>query len=106
MQWENTRALVGPLNARSLVARVRNENECLEAIGFAQLHGFSICPKGAGFTYGDAILNRDNLLLDTSRMNRIISLDAESGQVVVEPGVRLIEIQKSALHRALFLFYR
>jgi FAD/FMN-containing dehydrogenase len=103
MRWENTRALVGPMHAYSLVARVRNEQECLESIRFARLNGFSICPKGGGYSYGDAILNNDYLLLDTSQMNRIISLDKNSAQAVVEPGVQLIDIQKRALPHKLIL---
>lgn len=103
IQWENTQALVGPLKAQSLVARVSDQEECLQTIRFAQRNGYSICPKGAGSSYGDAILNGDNLLLDTTLMNRIIRLDAASGQVDVEPGVQLIEIQKLALPHKLIL---
>lgn len=103
MRWENTLALVGPMQAYSLVGRVRNKQECLQAIQFARLNGFSVCPKGGGYSYGDAILNNDYLLLDTSRMNRMISLDQASGQAVVEPGVPLIDIQKQALPHKLML---
>jgi decaprenylphospho-beta-D-ribofuranose 2-oxidase len=103
MRWLDTRALVGPLRGNSLVARVHNEEECLEAIRFAQRNGYSICPKGGGYSYGDAILNHDNMLLDTSQMKRVIHLCKDSGQVTVEPGVQLIEIQNLGLPHKMVL---
>ncbi|MGB5275980.1 MAG: FAD-binding oxidoreductase [Gammaproteobacteria bacterium] len=103
MRWENIHALVGSLCSNSLVARVRNAHDCLEAIRFAQRNGLSICPKGGGYSYGDAILNSENVLLDTSQMNRIVGLDVTSAQVIVEPGVQLIDIQKLGLPHKLVL---
>lgn len=97
MLWEDIPALVGPLQTKSLVAHVQNDQECLETIKFARANALSICPKGGGYSYGDAILNNDSLLLDMSQMNRVISMDVASGQIVVEPGVTLIDIQKLAL---------
>jgi FAD/FMN-containing dehydrogenase len=103
MDWENTRALVGPLHANCLVAKVRNIEECQETIRYARFNKLSICPRGGGYSYGDAILNHKNLLLDTSRMNRVISLDEVSGQVILEPGAMLIDVQKLALPHKLAL---
>jgi decaprenylphospho-beta-D-ribofuranose 2-oxidase len=45
--------------------------------------------RGAGFSYGDASMNDQNILLDLSRMNRILAWNPETGIISVEPGVTL-----------------
>jgi len=103
MDWQNIRALVGPLQANCLVATVRTIEECAQTIRYARSENLTICPRSGGYSYGDAILNHKNLLLDTSRMNRIIKLDEATAQLVVEPGATLIDVQKLALPHKLVL---
>ena len=52
----------------------------------------TICPRGAGRSYGDMAMNDGAVLLDVSRMNRIIAFDADRQLIRVEAGVRLIDI--------------
>lgn len=103
IKCEHIDALVGPLSADCLVASVTDQEQCLQAISYARENGYSICPKGGGYSYGDAILNTDNLILDVSAMNQIGPVEMASGQVVVGPGASIIDIQKAALPHRLIL---
>jgi decaprenylphospho-beta-D-ribofuranose 2-oxidase len=54
-----------------------------------------ICLYGAGRSYGDCALNSGGSALLTSRLDRILSFDEETGEVAVEPGVdfrRLLDV--------------
>jgi len=94
---EENRALVGPLRASGLVASAKNEADCRAAIRYAQDNDLNICPRGGGYSYGDAILNDQNLLLDTSAMNEVLHFDGGLGIIVAQPGLRLIDVQNLAL---------
>lgn len=48
--------------------------------------------RGAGCSYGDASLNTDGHLLDTSGMNRILAFDRGGGVMTVEPGVTIRDL--------------
>jgi decaprenylphospho-beta-D-ribofuranose 2-oxidase len=59
--------------------------------------GQTIALRGAGCSYGDAALNAGALVLDCSRMNRILAWDATSGQITVEPGVTIAQLWRHTL---------
>ncbi|MEE2941099.1 MAG: FAD-binding oxidoreductase, partial [Planctomycetota bacterium] len=54
-------------------------------------------PRGAGRTYGDSAANSGGALLETGRLSRVISFDAERGRITVEAGVTLAEIHRRTL---------
>lgn len=60
--------------------------------------GLSVGMRGAGRSYGDAAINGEQLLLDLSAMNRIISWDAKQGIIVVEPGVTVEQLWKHVIN--------
>jgi decaprenylphospho-beta-D-ribofuranose 2-oxidase len=64
--------------------------------GFAADAGQNgICLYGAGRSYGDCALNSGGTALITTRLDRILGFDAQTGIVQVEPGVdfrRLMEV--------------
>jgi decaprenylphospho-beta-D-ribofuranose 2-oxidase len=98
MHWEDVSSLVGSLRARCLVAWPENEAACRETLLFCRQNRLSVCPRGGGFSYGDIILNDRNVLLDTSKMSRILEFDESRGLVTVEPGVRIIHVLRAVLH--------
>jgi FAD/FMN-containing dehydrogenase len=53
--------------------------------------------RGAGRSYGDAALNDGGVVLDTSRLSRVLSWDPERGVADVEPGVSVEELCRLAL---------
>lgn len=103
MQWEQVTSLVGSRRARCLVARPQNESECRETIAFCRKKQLSLCPRGGGYSYGDIILNDDNVILDTAKLNRILAFDEAAARITVEPGVTMIDILQYVLHRRLSL---
>jgi decaprenylphospho-beta-D-ribofuranose 2-oxidase len=103
MNWESVPSLVGSIRTRSLVARPRSVEECREVIAHCRRNGQKICPRGAGRSYGDMALHDGQVLLDVSRMNRILAFDEPGRTITVEAGTRLIDIFRHVHHRLLTL---
>tara|TARA_B100001971_G_C18256758_1_gene582826 strand:+ start:352 stop:1800 length:1449 start_codon:yes stop_codon:yes gene_type:complete len=97
LKWETVMAWAETRKTRSLVARPTSLEECQAVLGFARQHGLTVCPRGAGHSYADAILNNGEIVLDMSRMNRILTWDRENGELVVEPGVTFAQILSKVL---------
>jgi len=79
--------------ARSRACRPERQQELAAAVVEAAADG--IIAFGGGRSYGDAALNSGGRVILTARLNRILSFDASTGEVVVEPGVTfrdLIEV--------------
>ncbi|CAN5198488.1 FAD-binding oxidoreductase [soil metagenome] len=53
--------------------------------------------KGGGNSYGDAFQNREQIVLDLSRMNRVLEWNPESGVITLEPGVRIADLWRYAI---------
>ena len=98
LTWQRVPVYVGTGDTRALVACPHSINECQEIMAFCRKHGLSICPRGSGRSYGDAILNDQNVILDMSKINRVIEVDGENGTVTVEPGVRLVDVYQQVHH--------
>ncbi len=98
MQWETVSSLVGSRRTESLVAYPTSETACRETIAFCRRNGLSICARGGGYSYGDMILNDQNVLLNTTKMDRILDFDEDGGLITVEPGVKMLDIYERAHH--------
>ncbi|MER3462085.1 MAG: FAD-binding protein [Armatimonadota bacterium] len=61
----------------------------LEAMEAARKAGCTVALKGGGNSYGDAFLNREQVVLDLSRMRRILSWNPNTGVIQCEPGVTI-----------------
>jgi FAD/FMN-containing dehydrogenase len=63
--------------------------DIIEIARIAAAHGAALIARGGGASYTDAYLpdTAHSLLVDTSRMNRILEINAEDMYVTVEPGV-------------------
>lgn len=84
-------------SARCRVACPETVAALAELFAEARETGQTIALRGAGCSYGDAALNSNALVLDTSRLNRVLAWDAESGQITVEPGVTIGQIWRHTL---------
>lgn len=71
--------------ASVLAARPESPAEALEAL--TETRPESILVHGAGRSYGDVALNHRGRVLLTERLNRLLSFDEESLELVCEPGV-------------------
>lgn len=79
----------GPSRGMSYVYRPSTLERLQQVFEVARRSGRSIGLRGSGNSYGDAAINDENIVLDLSRMNRILAWDPEKGQIRVEPGVTL-----------------
>jgi decaprenylphospho-beta-D-ribofuranose 2-oxidase len=82
------------------VARViypTSARDVQEAFALARKNGWKVHFWGNGRSYGDAALNESQLLLDFSRMDRILEWEKATGRVVVEPGVTLQKLWQHTL---------
>jgi len=66
--------------------------EIADAFLLARRSGLTVTARGAGRSYNDAALNGGGIVLDLSRMNRILKWDTSTGEVVAEPGVTLQQL--------------
>ncbi len=69
-------------------------SDAVEVSRIAAAAGVALVPRGGGASYTDAYLpdTANSLLVDTSRMNRILEINEEDMYVTVEPGVTWAEM--------------
>ena len=68
----------------------KNTSEIIEIIKFANKNFIPITPRGAGTGLtGATIPTRRGIILDVSKMNKILDLDEDNFNITVEPGVLL-----------------
>jgi len=97
IKLEKVQAYAETRTTESFVARPQSLEQCRAVLEFAGEKGLTICNRGAGYTYGDMILNDKHLVLDLSRLNRILAFDRDAGRIIVQPGVRFADIFKLIL---------
>ncbi len=79
-------------SALSYVSRPVNADGICAVFDQARRTGRSVGLRGAGRSYGDASLNAENILLDLTRMRRILAWDPLSGVITVEAGVTIQQL--------------
>src|SRR5688500_11687147 len=85
------------LYASSYVVKAGTSGEIYEAFQLARKSGLTITPRGNGRSYNNVALNGGGIVLDTSRMNRILKWDGSKGLVICEPGVTLQQLWQRVL---------
>ncbi len=60
-------------------------------------------PRGLGRSYGDAALNAEADLVETLRLNKLLSFDEDTGLLVAQAGASLADIAATFLPRGWFL---
>ncbi|HEY3332916.1 MAG TPA: FAD-binding oxidoreductase [Capsulimonadaceae bacterium] len=73
----------------SYVYRPTTTEQIADVFCTARNRGFKVALRGTGCSYGDASMNAEQVVLDLTRMNRILAWDPESGVITVEPGVTI-----------------
>ena len=76
----------------SYVSRPVNTDGISEVFEQARRTGRKVGLRGAGRSYGDASLNAEGILLELTRMRRILSWDPQAGVITVEPGVTIQQL--------------
>lgn len=77
--------------------------EVSQIMKYAWENNIPVTPRGAGTNLvGSTVPIRGGIVLDLSRMNRILELDEDTMTAVVEPGIFLEDFQKYVEARGLF----
>jgi glycolate oxidase len=78
-------------------------DDVVEALRLATRYRVPMVPRGAGTGLaGGSSATAGNVVLDVSRMNRILSIDPVEQQAVVQPGVLNAEVNAAASRHGLF----
>lgn len=80
-----------------------NIGELQESVRIAAGLGISIVTRGGGASYTDAYLPTDpnSIIIDTSRLNKILEINEEDMYVTVEPGVTWAEMSAALAEKKL-----
>ena len=85
------------LQAASYLYKPENVAEIETVFKYAKQNGLKVTLRGAGRSYNDAALNGAGIVLDFTRMNKIISWNPETGMITAEPGVTLEQLWHTVL---------
>ena len=89
--WGESWRTVGYVYRPSDVAGIR------DVFALAREKGLHVALRGGGNSYGDAATGSEHIVLDLTRMNRILDWDPKTGVIVAEPGVTLRQIWQHAI---------
>lgn len=80
-----------------------NEEEVIKIVKYANLNNKKIIARGAntGAVGSQMPIIGDEIIVDLSLMNKIVSFDEESLILTVQPGTKLIDVQKFAEEKGL-----
>lgn len=92
--WARVEGWGMAVESLSYLYRPENIKGIREVMDLARETGTSVALRGGGRSYGDASINDDGIVLDVSRMNRILDWNPETGIVETEPGVTIEQLWK------------
>jgi len=100
-------ALIRPLISRRLaegVVQPRDEGELVFLLRLANQHKIPLTPRGRGTSgYGGAIPRYGGLVVDFSRMNKVLAIDPERLTATTQPGVVWLDMERELAPRGLAL---
>jgi len=67
----------------------RDVEELATVFASAQSEGCSIAFRGAGCSYGDVAINREGVVVDTSRLTRVLHWEPATGTIETEAGLTI-----------------
>jgi glycolate oxidase subunit GlcD len=87
----------------SAVVFPRSREEVCGVVSTCRSHGMPFVPRGAGTGLsGGAVANDGAVIVECSRMRRILEVNAEDRYAIVEPGVINADLSKRTLEHGLF----
>jgi len=85
------------VSSAGYVYRPSTLDQIRAVLELAGAEGVPVVLRGSGCSYGDAALAPEAVVLDLSRMTRVLSWDPEAGIIEVEPGVTIAGLWRYAL---------
>ena len=83
--------------ADAFVYRPTTAQEIHEIFNLARSSGRKVTLRGSGRSYGDASIGTENIVIDITRMNRILNWDKENGIIDCEAGVTIENLWRYCL---------
>ena len=79
----------------SWVAYPKDTQEVQQVVKYANAHLIPVTPRSSGVSfYGAGIPTQGGIILDLTRMNKILEIDGRNKKVKVEPGVTWAQVQE------------
>ena len=94
---ETVTAWGGASSSVAYVYRPSTVDDLKKIFALAKSTGRTIGLKGGGNSYGDAFGNREEIVLDCSRLNRVVSWNSDTGIIKVEAGVTIEQLWRYVL---------
>ncbi len=82
----------GAVGSAAYIYRPSTVPQLKEAFSNARVMGRTVTLRGAGRSYGDAALGRENVVIELTRMNRILAWGPASGIITCQPGVTIKQL--------------
>lgn len=84
------------------VVHATSADDVVRTVSYAAGHGIPVVPRGAGSgVSGGALAGTGTIVLDLSRLNRILEIRPDDGVAVVEPGVITADLDAAAAEHGL-----
>ena len=84
-------------SAPSYVWQPQSVDQIRDVLFLAQQNGRTVAVRGSGYSYTDATLNSEDVVIDLSQMRRILAWDASQGLITVEPGVTIRDLWQATI---------
>jgi decaprenylphospho-beta-D-ribofuranose 2-oxidase len=84
-------------DADGYLFRPTSSEDLHQILDFAKSTGRQICLRGAGRTYGDGNIGSECIIVEFSRMNRILEWDPATGLIDCEAGVTIEDLWRHVL---------
>lgn len=86
------------------IVQPKTVDEVISLAKFCRQEGIPMVPRGAGSAgYGGAVPAKAGIVVDFTRMNKVLSIDAATQTAVVEPGIIWINLEKALGEKGLAL---
>lgn len=92
LDFQDVMGWAGAYSGRSAILYPRNLNHFLEIIDFADTNKFQISGVGSRNSMADSVVNNNNLLVSSSKFNKIIKFDPQNGMLIAQSGITIREI--------------
>jgi decaprenylphospho-beta-D-ribofuranose 2-oxidase len=87
----------GSMSAEGYVFVPKNYDDVAECLAKARKNNLSVCAFGTSRSFSNVSLLSDQIMLDTSKMDKVIDFDVHNQTMTVQAGTRLTTVLKLAL---------
>ena len=82
-----------PTRHPQVIAQVKDDQDVVAAVKFARANRLKVAVRGGGHNWSNSSLRNNGLLIDLTRLNKVISIDPVSRKANLQPIVSNREIQ-------------